>query len=243
MKRGFLLLISVVVMSAAMAVTTQAAEQRTIQVTGTSSEEVAPDCVKLEVCLKEYADSGRVSIDKVEEEFFAQLKALGIAGDKIKKTDVRDMRGVPPFRADMRRDVAFKRPAIRAGVLQRHVKDSSAIRRRAPRFRDQRRAYEVTLNDFSMVDKIKNALDRRMVGNIYVADISSSKLDEYRSEVRAEALAKATDGAHDIAETAGVKLGDVVSVVVHPDQRHDKADCKQGVIKLRSSVTATFAIK
>ncbi len=31
MKRGFLLLISVVVMSAAMAVTTQAAEQRTIQ--------------------------------------------------------------------------------------------------------------------------------------------------------------------------------------------------------------------
>lgn len=234
MKRGFLLLISVVVMSAAMAVTTQAAEQRTIQVTGTSSEEVAPDCVKLVVCLKEYADSGRVSIDKVEEEFFAQLKALGIAGDKIKKTDVRGMRGVPPFRADMRRDVAFKRPAIRAGVLQRHVKDSSAIRRRA---------YEVTLNDFSMVDKIKNALDRRMVGNINVADISSSKLDEYRSEVRAGALAKAADGARDIAETAGVKLGDVVSVVVHPDQRHDKADCKQGVIKLRSSVTATFAIK
>ena len=234
MKRGFLLLISVVVMSAAMAVTTQAAEQRTIQVTGTSSEEVAPECVKLVVCLKEYADSGRVSIDKVEEEFFAQLKALGIAGDKIKKTDVRGMRGVPPFRADMRRDVAFKRPAIRAGVLQRHVKDSSAIRRRA---------YEVTLNDFSMVDKIKNALDRRMVGNINVADISSSKLDEYRSEVRAGALAKAADGARDIAETAGVKLGDVVSVVVHPDQRHDKADCKQGVIKLRSSVTATFAIK
>ena len=229
MKRRFLLLISVVAMSAAMAVTTQAAEQRTIQVTGTSSEEVAPDCVKLEVCLKEYADSGRVSID--------------ISGDKIKKTDVRGMRGVPPFRADMRRDVAFKRPAIRAGVLQRHVKDSSAIRRRAPRFRGQRRAYEVTLNDFSMVDKIKKALDRRMVGNINVADISSSKLDEYRSEVRAGALAKAADGACDIAETAGVKLGDVVCVVVHPDQRHDKADCKQGVIKLRSSVTATFAIK
>ena len=225
-------------MSAAMAVTTQAAEQRTIQVTGTSSEEVAPDCVKLEVCLKEYADSGRVSIDKVEEEFFAQLKALGISGDKIKKIDVRYMRNVPPVRLGGRRDAAFRRPA-----LQRHVKDSSVIRRRVPRFCGQRRAYEVTLNDFSLVDKIKKALDRRMVGNINVADISSSKLDEYRSEVRAGALAKATDGARDIAETAGVKLGDVVSVVVHPDQRHDKADCKQGVIKLRSSVTATFAIK
>ena len=238
MKRRFLLLISVVAMSAAMAVTTQAAEQRTIQVTGTSSEEVAPDCVKLEVCLKEYADSGRVSIDKVEEEFFAQLKALGISGDKIKKIDVRYMRNVPPVRLGGRRDAAFRRPA-----LQRHVKDSSVIRRRVPRFCGQRRAYEVTLNDFSLVDKIKKALDRRMVGNINVADISSSKLDEYRSEVRAGALAKATDGARDIAETAGVKLGDVVSVVVHPDQRHDKADCKQGVIKLRSSVTATFAIK
>lgn len=238
MKRRFLLLISVVAMSAAMAVTTQAAEQRTIQVTGTSSEEVAPDCVKLEVCLKEYADSGRVSIDKVEEDFFTRLKALGISGDKIKKIDVRYMRNVPPVRLGGRRDAAFRRPA-----LQRHVKDSSDIRRRVPRFCGQRRAYEVTLNDFSLVDKIKKALDRRMVGNINVADISSSKLDEYRSEVRAEALAKATDGARDIAEAAGVKLGDVVNVVVHPDQRHDKADCKQGVIKLRSSVTATFAIK
>ncbi len=238
MKRRLLLLISVVAMSTAMAVATQAAEQRTIQVTGTSSEEIAPDCVRLNVCLKGYADSGRVSIDKVEEDFFTRLKALGISGDKIKKIDVRYMRNVPPVRLGGRRDAAFRRPA-----LQRHVKDSSVIRRRVPRFCGQRRAYEVTLNDFSLVDKIKKALDRRMVGNINVADISSSKLDEYRSEVRAEALAKATDGARDIAETAGVKLGDVVCVVVHPDQRHDKADCKQGVIKLRSSVTATFAIK
>lgn len=238
MKRRLLLLISVVAMSTAMAVATQAAEQRTIQVTGTSSEEIAPDCVRLNVCLKGYADSGRVSIYKVEEDFFTRLKALGISGDKIKKIDVRYMRNVPPVRLGGRRDAAFRRPA-----LQRHVKDSSVIRRRAPRFRGQRRAYEVTLNDFSMVDKIKKALDRRMVGNINVADISSSKLDEYRSEVRAEALAKATDGARDIAEAAGVKLGDVVNVVVHPDQRHDKADCKQGVIKLCSSVTATFAIK
>ena len=104
--------------------------------------------------------------------------------------------------------------------------------------------YEITLNDFSLVDKIRITVDGRAMVRMEVAEMSCSKIDEYIKQARVDALSNAKASATALAEAAGAKLGDVMNIVVAPSHgKRGDIDRRNGVIKLRSTVAVTFAIK
>lgn len=222
--------------------------QRTIQVTGDGEVEVAPDevCVVVELC--GYAQPGNdgktVAIEDAEKEFYKQLETLGISRDAVVECDVT---GDRPFRklADRKERFDRQRPGRPLPDSMRRNGDRPGRPDIAPRrFCQGMKRYEITLNDFSLVDKIRKNVDGRAMVRMEVAEMSCSKIDEYIKQARVDALSNAKASATALAEAAGAKLGDVMNIVVAPS--HGKCgdiDRRNGVIKLRSTVAVTFAIK
>ena len=107
------------------------------------------------------------------------------------------------------------------------------------------RSYEITLNSFDMVGKIKEAVkDNKTVVRVEVAEMSCSNIEEYLKQARVEAFIDAKANATALADAAGVKLGDVVNIVVAPShERRGDTDRRNGVVKVRSKVSTIFAIK
>ncbi len=234
--------------------------QRTIQVTGNSEMEVVPDVVYLDVQLHQYPEQGKdttmVSMETIENDFYKRLGELGISKDAVSVCDAKEM----PM-GDSRNHFGHggQRPEMQGDAMQfaqgrkgpDRVKCDSMpcqaggekmcrIDRKAPVM--QNKHYEIVLNDYSLVEKVKKALDERAVAGVRVTEIASDKLDEYYEKMRVEALSDATTVAKALVESAGGKLGNVVSIVVQPENK-GKADKGKGVIKLRSSVTVTFMMQ
>ena len=222
--------------------------QRTIQVTGDCEVEVAPDevCVVVELC--GYAQPGNdgktVAIEDAEKEFYKQLETLGISRDAVVECDVT---GDRPFRklADRKERFDRQRPGRPLPDSMRRNGDRPGRPDIAPRrFCQGMKRYEITLNDFSLVDKIRKNVDGRAMVRMEVAEMSCSKIDEYIKQARVDALSNAKASATALAEAAGAKLGDVMNIVVAPSHgKRGDIDRRNGVIKLRSTVAVTFAIK
>ena len=222
--------------------------QRTIQVTGDAEVEVAPDevCVVVELC--GYAQPGNdgktVAIEDAEKEFYKQLETLGISRDAVVECDVT---GDRPFRklADRKERFDRQRPGRPLPDSMRRNGDRPGRPDIAPRrFCQGMKRYEITLNDFSLVDKIRKNVDGRAMVRMEVAEMSCSKIDEYIKQARVDALSNAKASATALAEAAGAKLGDVMNIVVAPSHgKRGDIDRRNGVIKLRSTVAVTFAIK
>lgn len=222
--------------------------QRTIQVTGDGEVEVAPDevCVVVELC--GYAQPGNdgktVAIEDAEKEFYKQLETLGISRDAVVECDVT---GDRPFRklADRKERFDRQRPGRPLPDSMRRNGDRPGRPDIAPRrFCQGMKRYEITLNDFSLVDKIRITVDGRAMVRMEVAEMSCSKIDEYIKQARVDALSNAKASATALAEAAGAKLGDVMNIVVAPSHgKRGDIDRRNGVIKLRSTVAVTFAIK
>lgn len=222
--------------------------QRTIQVTGDGEVEVAPDevCVVVELC--GYAQPGNdgktVAIEDAEKEFYKQLETLGISRDAVVECNVT---GDRPFRklADRKERFDRQRPGRPLPDSMRRNGDRPGRPDIAPRrFCQGMKRYEITLNDFSLVDKIRITVDGRAMVRMEVAEMSCSKIDEYIKQARVDALSNAKASATALAEAAGAKLGDVMNIVVAPSHgKRGDIDRRNGVIKLRSTVAVTFAIK
>ena len=222
--------------------------QRTIQVTGDGEVEVAPDevCVVVELC--GYAQPGNdgktVAIEDAEKEFYKQLETLGISRDAVVECDVT---GDRPFRklADRKERFDRQRSGRPLPDSMRRNGDRPGRPDIAPRrFCQGMKRYEITLNDFSLVDKIRITVDGRAMVRMEVAEMSCSKIDEYIKQARVDALSNAKASATALAEAAGAKLGDVMNIVVAPSHgKRGDIDRRNGVIKLRSTVAVTFAIK
>ena len=222
--------------------------QRTIQVTGDGEVEVAPDevCVVVELC--GYAQPGNdgktVAIEDAEKEFYKQLETLGISRDAVVECDVT---GDRPFRklADRKERFDRQRPGRPLPDSMRRNGDRPGRPDIDPRrFCQGMKRYEITLNDFSLVDKIRKNVDGRAMVRMEVAEMSCSKIDEYIKQARVDALSNAKASATALAEAAGAKLGDVMNIVVAPSHgKRGDIDRRNGVIKLRSTVAVTFAIK
>lgn len=232
--------------------------QRTIQVTGDAEVEVALDevCVVVELC--GYAQPGNdgktVAIEDAEKEFYKQLEALGISRDAVVECNVTGDRPFRKFDGRARRDFKFadrkerfdrQRPGRPLPDSMRRNGDRPGRPDIAPRrFCQGMKRYEITLNDFSLVDKIRKNVDGRAMVRMEVAEMSCSKIDEYIKQARVDALSNAKASATALAEAAGAKLGDVMNIVVAPSHgKRGDIDRRNGVIKLRSTVAVTFAIK
>lgn len=80
MKRLFITLSMMLLVFSGFSQSDKNAYPRTITVTGSAEREIIPDEIYVQVDLKEYdkKGQGKVSIDKIKQDFLNEVKALGI---------------------------------------------------------------------------------------------------------------------------------------------------------------------
>ena len=73
--------------------------------------------------------------------------------------------------------------------------------------------FDITLNDFSLIDKISDVVDKRAVVYMRIGELKNNNMDEYRKAGKIAALKAARDKAAYMAEALGVKVGDVLRII------------------------------
>lgn len=164
------------------------AETRYIEVDGTAHTEVAPDEIHYIVQLREY----------FTEEF-----------DGKKPQDFRTHVSIQEI------DNRFRQQLACIGITEKNIRlhdiGDYGWRREGEQFYVSK-CYDITLADFSAIDKINEAVDRRAVEYMRVGDLISHNIDKHRRQCRIDALKAARDKAEYMARALGSQVGDVISI-------------------------------
>ena len=158
-------------------------ERRTITVTGSAEMDIIPDDVTITIVLSES------STDR---------KFISGERENILKEEEEEM---------------FKQ-LDELGIDRGEVLLKSKHRSRGlkAKYFNARNIYELKTDDPDLVVILFNNLNSGSVSDIYISEKSHSKIDEYRKQVKVEALKAAMQKAEYMLESIGSKTGQVLSI-------------------------------
>ena len=210
---------------------------KTVTVTGSAEMEIVPDEIYVMVDLKEYEKKGsaKVSIDKIRQDFLTAVRSLGLPDSAVSVAAYDGYNGNPWLRKKN------KKEELLASIT-----------------------YQVKLKSAAQVDQLVDKLDDNATSNFYIARTSHSKLDQFRKNLKIQAVKAAKEKAGYLAEAIGEQVGVAVTInepneyfqpyygrvansmmkvqSVEMDQAAEpQADFKK--MKLKYDVTVVFALK
>lgn len=209
---------------------------RTISVNGSAEMEVVPDEIYVQIELREYdkKGSGKVNLESIQQKFFAATRGAGIPDSLI---SIVSYQGYDRAWQERRRK---KNPDLMASV-----------------------SYQVKFTSPKKIDELVAKLDDEATQNFYITRMSHSKLEEFRKQLKIQALVAAKDKANYLSAALGQQVGDVITIeepteyAQYPmyrnamankmvaaeaaDQSEPNVDFRK--IKLRFEVRSVFAIK
>jgi len=210
---------------------------KTVTVTGSAEMEIVPDEIYVMVDLKEYEKKGsaKVSIDKIRQDFLTAVRSLGLPDSAVSVAAYDGYNGNPWLRKNN------KKEELLASIT-----------------------YQVKLKSAAQVDQLVDKLDDNATSNFYIARTSHSKLDQFRKNLKIQAVKAAKEKAGYLAEAIGEQVGVAVTInepneyfqpyygrvansmmkvqSVEMDQAAEpQADFKK--MKLKYDVTVVFALK
>lgn len=158
---------------------------KTISVTGSAELEIVPDEIYVNVDLKEYEKKGqgKISIDKIRQDFLAAVRSLGIPDSSISIAAYDGYNGNPWLRKKNKKEELY-----------------SSI------------TYQVILKNSAQVDQLVDKLDDAATQNFYITKTSHSKLAEFRKNLKIQAVKAAKEKAGYLAEAINEKIGDAVTI-------------------------------
>ncbi|ANQ52581.1 SIMPL domain-containing protein [Flammeovirga sp. MY04] len=71
---------------------------------------------------------------------------------------------------------------------------------------------EISLTDFSVINKIVSTVDRKGIKNMYIGELKNKELPNFRKDVKKQALLAAKEKAEYLVETLGNELGSIISI-------------------------------
>ncbi len=208
------------------------ATEPSINVNGTAEMEVVPDEIYVNIQLKEYKKgSSKVDIQGIKNEFLAKAKKLGYTEKEIFVYSYDGWDGNAVWYNKKK-----KQNDLLAGIT-----------------------YQVKLSSTQKMDELVNILDDAATTNFYIAKTSHSKIEEYKKQLKIEALKAAKAKAEYLAAALGEKVGRPITISepdavnmyqpMYANVRFDSAAGESAPIsadfkklKLSFSVTATFAL-
>ncbi len=157
---------------------------RTITVTGTAEMEVIPDEIFVRVDLKEYEKKGqgKVSIDKIKQDFLSHAKSLGIPDSAISIAAYDGYNGNPWLRRK-------KKDELMASIN-----------------------YEIKLKTSKQMDDLVNVLDDDATQNFAIVRTAHSRITEFRKQLKIAAVKAAKEKGRYLAEAIDEKLGEAVTI-------------------------------
>lgn len=233
-----LLVMSAFLAPAVFAQTIQNPYPKTITVNGSAELEIVPDEINVQVDLKEYEKKGqgKVTIDKIRQDFLKAVRSLGLPDSAIVIAGYDGVNGNPWWRK------------------KNKLKDElySSI------------TYQVKLRSSAQVDQLVDKLDDAATQNFFIQSTSHSKLTEFRKQLKIQAVKAAKEKAIYLAEAINEKIGDAVTInepnefyqpyyanmrsnmlmkteAMQDQSAEPQADFKK--IKIRYDVNVVFALK
>ncbi len=213
---------------------------KTITVTGSAEIEIIPDEIYVQVDLKEYdkKGQGKISIDKIKQDFLNNVKSLGIPDSLISIAGYDGFNGNPWWRKKNKKEELY------ASI-----------------------AYQLKLKSSKQVDDLVDRLDDNATQNFFIQRTASSKMIELRRNLKIQAVRAAKEKAGYLAAAIDEKIGEAVTInepmeyftpyvqnirvankmMAQEMQQSGVADDATAVdfkkIKLKYDVTVVFALK
>lgn len=158
---------------------------KTITVTGSAEMEIVPDEIDVNVDLKEYEKKGqgKISIDKIRQDFLIAVRSLGLPDSNISVAAYDGFNGNQWWRKKNKKDELY------ASIT-----------------------YQVKLRTSAQVDQLVDKLDDNATQNFYITKTSHSRLEEFRKNLKIQAVKAAKEKAAYLAEAINEKIGEAVTI-------------------------------
>jgi len=164
---------------------------KTISVTGSAEMEVVPDEIYVQVDLKEYKKKGenKVELEKIKSDFLEKCKTIGIADSLISIASYEGSNYNYWYWKRRKKD-----PDLYANI-----------------------AYQVKFRDSKKMDQLIDVLDDEATANFQIVKVSHSKIQEYRQQLKIQAVKAAKAKGTYLTEAIGERLGEAVTIE-EPDE-------------------------
>ncbi len=219
----------------------QRVREKTINVAGIAEMEVVPDEIYVIIQLREYdkKGGGKADIDAIKNDFIKAALSIGIAETDISVQSYQGWDGNYWLYKKNKK----KNPDLKASI-----------------------AYQVKLSSTKKMDELVQRLDDEATQNFFIARVSHSKMQDFKKQLKIQAVKAAKEKAIYLAEAIGEKAGEALTIndpneiTVHPpypmmanmkmrgevaamaaDQPEANIDFKK--IKLQFEVNAVFSLK
>ena len=158
---------------------------RTITVNGSADMEIVPDEIYVQVYLKEYEKkgSGKVPIDKIRQNFLTAVRSLGLPDTAVSVSAYDANNYNPWWRKKNKKEELF------ASIT-----------------------YQVKLRSTAQVDQLVDKLDDNATQNFYISRTSHSKLDEFRRNLKIQAVKAAKEKAQYLAGAVNENIGVAITI-------------------------------
>lgn len=158
---------------------------RTITVNGSAEMEIVPDEIYVQVYLKEYEKKGggKITVDKIRQDFLMAVRSLGLPDTAISVSGYDANNYNPWWRKKNKKEELY------ASIT-----------------------YQVKLRSAAQVDQLVDKLDDNATQNFYISRTSHSKLDEFRKNLKIQAVKAAREKAVYLAEAVNAGVGVPVTI-------------------------------
>lgn len=188
MKRVFLLLMSIAFISVSSAQVNSYVNPypKTINVNGSAEMEVVPDEIYVEIELGEYEKkgSGKINLETIKKKFFEATKAVGIPDSLITIAGYQGQNSIAYWERKKK-----KTPDMLASI-----------------------SYQVKFKNVKLMDALVEKLDDEATRNFYITRTSHSKIEQFRKQLKMEAVKAAKEKAAYLAEAINEKVGVAVTI-------------------------------
>lgn len=181
-----ILLCSIILLANAQTVPTCNPFPKTITVTGSAEMNIVPDEIYAVVLLQEYKKKGeeKTDLEKIKTDFFAKCKTAGIADSLISISSYQGYNANLLYWKKRKKD-----PDMFSSI-----------------------AYEIKFSDNKKMDALMNILDDEATSNFSIARTASSKMQEYKKQIKALAIKAAKEKGIYLTEAIGEKLGEAITI-------------------------------
>lgn len=209
-----------------------------IEVTGSAELEAVPDEIYVSFTLQEYYNKqkAKMDIDAIQKDFVDRCAKAGISKERIQ---LQNMSGFDQNNWYWRKRKK-EQPDMMASTT-----------------------YIIKFGNAAEIDRLVNSLDDNATQNMYINKTATSKMEEYRKEVKIKALQAAKAKAQYLCESIGEKLGTALYIkeveengyvrpmyqrTMEANMMMDKAGpANEGIdfqkIKIRHEIMAAFSIQ
>ncbi len=172
-------------------------QNRYIDVSGTAEIEVEADEIHFMINIKEYWEE---EFQKRKE--FKDYKSK-VSISKIETELLNTLKKIGVAKSDIR--------VISVGNYHRYMGKDFLVAK----------MLDITLSDFTMIDKIVTAVNPRGINSMRIGFVTNKDIEKYQKEVKIQALNAAKEKAKYLVEAVGAELGEIITISEFDLERPD----------------------